>query len=336
MGDWEVYFVLLDCESSFGHSIQKSKNVIFEYFNSPREVIDYVNSIKPDFLVTEDKDLSELRLFLRIKKATKVKSAVYVQRLFGVHAIIDIFNLNCLPLRKKLLFKFSKLIPFVLLKSFYKQLLNQNDLILANSQITATLLHLLYGIEPTGLVYPPVNTEIFKPHEVEKRNQLLLYLGSHYGDTQEYLLREICELLKDKSFDVLVLGNKVVGDRLKQAFDVTNISGVSDEKLARIYSECAATICSQKWELFGYVPVESMACGTPVLAFDCMGPQETIIDGKTGWLAKNKQEFLAILSSVLENRSILLNRDFIRDHVEEIFSINASVKHLKKVLIKNK
>ena len=79
-----------------------------------------------------------------------------------------------------------------------------------------------------------------------------------------------------------------------------------------------------------------MACGTPVLAFDCMGPQETIIDGKTGWLAKNKQEFLAILSSVLENRSILLNRDFIRDHVEEIFSINASVKHLKKVLIKNK
>lgn len=39
-------------------------------------------------------------------------------------------------------------------------------------------------------------------------------------------------------------------------------------------------------EGFGMIQVEAMACGTPVISIDAMGPKDTIIHGKTGFLAK--------------------------------------------------
>ena len=37
-------------------------------------------------------------------------------------------------------------------------------------------------------------------------------------------------------------------------------------------------------EHFGYVPLEAMAAGRPVLAVDDGGPTETVVDGETGFL----------------------------------------------------
>jgi glycosyltransferase involved in cell wall biosynthesis len=75
-----------------------------------------------------------------------------------------------------------------------------------------------------------------------------------------------------------------------------------------------------------------MACRTPVLGFDYTGLAESIINDKTGWLAKNKQEFLRILYSITNNREVWMDRDFMRRHVEENFSINVSVEKLRELL----
>jgi glycosyltransferase involved in cell wall biosynthesis len=85
--------------------------------------------------------------------------------------------------------------------------------------------------------------------------------------------------------------------------------------------------------MFGYVPVESMACGTPVLAFDIMGPSETIIDGKTGWLAKSEEEFINILYDILEKEMIdIIDSSTCKNHVINNFSSEASVKKLMEIL----
>ncbi|MBI3577412.1 glycosyltransferase [Candidatus Gottesmanbacteria bacterium] len=62
------------------------------------------------------------------------------------------------------------------------------------------------------------------------------------------------------------------------------IGGVSPEELPYYYSGADVTCVPSYYEPFGLVPLESMACGTPVVASKVGGLQYTIRDGKTGYL----------------------------------------------------
>jgi glycosyltransferase involved in cell wall biosynthesis len=59
---------------------------------------------------------------------------------------------------------------------------------------------------------------------------------------------------------------------------------VSDEELAKLYKGAKGFLALSQDEDFGITPVESMLCGTPVIAFNGGGYKETVIDGKTGIL----------------------------------------------------
>ncbi len=58
----------------------------------------------------------------------------------------------------------------------------------------------------------------------------------------------------------------------------------SDTELRELIRGARATIYVPVDEDFGMSPVESMACGTPVIAVNDGGLKESIIDGKTGIL----------------------------------------------------
>ena len=52
--------------------------------------------------------------------------------------------------------------------------------------------------------------------------------------------------------------------------------------LARYYANAEVFVFPSKWETFGIVMIEAMACGTPVAAFPCQGPKDVIDEGITG------------------------------------------------------
>ena len=54
--------------------------------------------------------------------------------------------------------------------------------------------------------------------------------------------------------------------------------------LARYYANAEVFVFPSKWETFGIVMIESMACGTPVAAFPCDGPKDVIEQGATGFM----------------------------------------------------
>ena len=57
----------------------------------------------------------------------------------------------------------------------------------------------------------------------------------------------------------------------------------SNEQIRALYRSSAATLLPGT-EDFGIVPVESQACGTPVVALNDGGARETVSDGSTGVL----------------------------------------------------
>ena len=61
------------------------------------------------------------------------------------------------------------------------------------------------------------------------------------------------------------------------------IDSPSQEQLRELYRR-AAVLAFPVEEDFGLVPVEAMACGTPVLALNRGGASESVIDGETGAL----------------------------------------------------
>jgi glycosyltransferase involved in cell wall biosynthesis len=238
-----------------------------------------------------------------------------------------------LTLKEKFIFIPLKYIPFSFFSSRYAKILKTFDLVIANSNVTATFLNSLYNIDVSGVVYPPTDTDVFKPSDQKKRKEITLYLGSHLGDSRKDFVKKLIEAATEKGFLANLFGNAKMASEIISAGNdsISYPSNLTDAELARMYSRGKLTVCPQKWEQFGMVPVESISCGTPVLAFNCMGFQETI-DKNSGWLANNETDFLQILRNTLEKQELPIQE--LRNTAVKNFSIPASAKVLEELLEK--
>ena len=95
------------------------------------------------------------------------------------------------------------------------------------------------------------------------------------------------------------------------------IGEISSEHKKQWYQHAKATLFPIQWgEPFGLVPVESMACGTPVIAFNRGAVPEIIVNGKTGFVVDS-------LDAMIEAVGLIDHVDprECRRHVQNHFSI---------------
>jgi len=81
---------------------------------------------------------------------------------------------------------------------------------------------------------------------------------------------------------------------------------VSDEELVKLYTGAKGFLALSQDEDFGITPVESMLCGTPVIAFNGGGYKETVVDGKTGVLF-NSYSVDGLIEAVKKFESLKFN-----------------------------
>lgn len=82
-------------------------------------------------------------------------------------------------------------------------------------------------------------------------------------------------------------------------------------------------------EPFGMVMIESMACGTPVIAFNRGAVPEILKHGKTGFIVKSLGEVIAAVGKVNK-----IDRRICRQHVESNFSNETIAKKAEEFYIK--
>lgn len=133
------------------------------------------------------------------------------------------------------------------------------------------------------VIHPPVNTEFFTPGDEGSRGQHFLFAGRMVAYKRPDLVIEAFRELPHLTLRMVGTGPML--DELRRAAppNVEFLGSISDELLREEYRSARAMIfCAH--EDFGIVMVESLACGTPVIALRRGGAMDIVDHGRTGWL----------------------------------------------------
>jgi glycosyltransferase involved in cell wall biosynthesis len=149
----------------------------------------------------------------------------------------------------------------------------------ANSSTVAQRVKSYYRRE-AEVIYPPVDTQAFRPvptHEVE---DYYLMVGELVAYKRPELAVKAFNATKRK---LVVIGGGEMLDELRRIAGptVTILGPQKFDVLKHHYAHAKALIFPGE-EDFGIVPVEAMASGRPVIAYGRGGATETVVDGKTG------------------------------------------------------
>lgn len=99
------------------------------------------------------------------------------------------------------------------------------------------------------------------------------------------LLEAISQLAKNHSITLILFGSGQI-PVLNSQITTLYLGQLSSPHLQSLaYSAADIFVMPSKIESFGLTALESMACGTPVLAFRTGGIPDLVIHGETGWLA---------------------------------------------------
>jgi len=173
-------------------------------------------------------------------------------------------------------------------------------------------------------IHPAVDLDDFKFQP--ERGDYLLFVGRICPDKGTHLAIEVAQKTNRK----LIIAGRLdeqppydyFNNLIKPQIDnkkVVYLDEVDYQAKIKLYQKALATLFPIQWdEPFGNVPIESMACGTPVIAFDRAAMRELIKDGVSGVLVNDGgvEEMAEAVEDI-----VCFDRLKVRKWAEEKFSL---------------
>jgi len=179
-----------------------------------------------------------------------------------------------------------------------------------------------------GTVYNGIDLKLF-PFS-EKPKDYCLFLGRLLPTKGVKEAIKAMKIVKEK---LMIAGTPNEGEYWEKEIkphlgkNIQYIGNIPYKKTYKYYGQAKATLCPIQWEEpFGLTFIESMACGTPVIAFDRGSVREVIKNGKTGFVVKNINEMIKAIKKIDQ-----IKREDCRKWVEEKFTIERMVSDYEKV-----
>lgn len=205
----------------------------------------------------------------------------------------------------------------------------RTDIFLANSSTVQERISRIYGREST-VVYPPVSEHFFTTPLLEQkaRKDYFLALGRLVPYKRFDLLIEAANALQ---IPLKIAGTGQDFARLaRMAGPTVELLGyVPDAKLPELFGSAKALLFPQL-EDAGVAPLESQACGTPVIAFGKGGALDTVAKGTTG-IFFNEQSVDSLQKALKEFSAMHFDPQGIRTHAKA-FSANRFKSQISSVV----
>ena len=190
------------------------------------------------------------------------------------------------------------------------------DRIVTGSKSSAELVSEVFSLPAQQItaVYDGVETDVFRPIDVEREPRTLLFVGNSDDRNKgaRYLI-EALALLKHRTDLHLTVVDRPVADlvptlseRLGIEHMVTLTGRLSREDLVSLYNRAQLFVSPSLYEGFGLPAAEAMACGTPVLATTAGAFPEIIEDGTSGVLVSpgNVPALASAIERILDDSAL--------------------------------
>ncbi|MDY6771327.1 MAG: glycosyltransferase [Candidatus Nanohaloarchaea archaeon] len=166
-----------------------------------------------------------------------------------------------------------------------EELYHKPEVVVSNSRFIAEKTEEYFN-RSTDHVYPPIDRKRFRPVEVPTGDY---FISVQRLDWAKRVDRQV-KAFKDTDERLKIIGDGAKRDSVENIArkhdNIEYLGRVSDRQLIEEMNRAQAVIQTSMMEDFGLVPIESLACGTPVIAPKEGGFRETI-DDDTGILYGN-------------------------------------------------
>lgn len=188
------------------------------------------------------------------------------------------------------------------------------SLVLTNSYYSHESIMRAYGLN-SKVCYLGVDTKTFRPIAGEVKENFVLSVGGlHVHKGFRFIIKVLAKINA-----AIRPGLVIVADRedVREKHSLQQIArdygveleiktNATDEELCGYYNKALLVVYAPYLEPFGLVPLEAMACGTPVVGVKEGGVRESVKDGLTGLLVDRDEELFAeSISLLLANRSLM-------------------------------
>ena len=197
------------------------------------------------------------------------------------------------------------------LPRFYRQVLARLDRtnvltatrILVNSAYSRESLYRVYGIF-AQVCYLGVDTQRFQPLSLPKGDFVVSVGALTPLKGFDFVVRALAHMDTAHRPPLVLTSNYTEPRELEYLRDlaarlgvtVTFRGRVTDEELVQLYNQARLTVYAPIMEPFGFVPIESMACSTPVIGVAEGGVRESVINEQTGLLVQ--RDFAAFAEAI--------------------------------------
>lgn len=211
--------------------------------------------------------------------------------------------------------------------------------ILCNSTFSAEAIRRGYG-RTARVCYLGVDEEVFHPGTAARRHAVLSVGALDEPKCHGLVVDAVGRLPSGQRPAVDVVFERV-NDAQRTALiekaraghvELRLHAGITDRQLADLYRTALATICAARLEPFGLTTLESLSCGTPVVAVREGGFREVVVDGHNGLLVERDVTQLAQAIEAVATGRARWSAEHLRESVIPFWSWDSAARRLLECL----